>query len=128
MSEVTYATRDQFLDMQRRAVRYKDHEIPGLGVVRLRSLNDKQYTEISTAAMKNDGTVDRVIASTFNTRLIAACVVDEDGNRIFKPEDVKQLREMDAAIIDDLGDVIRKHVGVKTGDELKNLSATLGED
>lgn len=111
MSELNgYVTRDCLLNADTQRKRYTDAEIDGLGKVRIRSLDDREYMRLQSAVMKPDGTIDKVAAQTSNARWIVACVVDGEGNPIFTEGDVREIRERDAALTQRLADACKAHV------------------
>lgn len=49
-------------------------------------------------------------------RLVARCVVDEDGNRMFSPEDVEQLGRISGAVLNRLYEVAARLSGLRESD------------
>jgi hypothetical protein len=115
------ASKNDILSSANLQTRYKEVTLRNMEVpIRIRSLNDREWTEISSAAFKKDGTIDKVMQASFAARLIVKCVVDEEGNRIFADHEAKELRTLDAGYVDELAGHIREHMGIKEPEETKN--------
>lgn len=119
------ASRALFMSPEARKVRFTVLEdIPVLGNVRVRSLNDKEHTRIISAQFRTNGSVDKAMASSQAARLVVATVVDEEGNQLFTSNDVDELRQMDTSIMEPLVKGIRAHLGISedagSEDEEKN--------
>lgn len=50
-------------------------------------------------------------------RLVALCAVDEDGERLFKPEDVKRLRKKSSRALDRVASKARELSGLEEEDQ-----------
>ena len=120
------ASREDFLQPRLKARRFAEREFDGLGLVRIRSLNDKEHTKLQAALYKRDGSIDTTKTQRAVAALICACVVDAEGNTILTDADVDALRSQDAALIAELGAWIREHVGglEKEDADPKNESPT----
>jgi len=109
MSETNgYITKDMLLGPER--VRYADEDIEGVGHIRIRSLNDREYMKLQSAVMKPDGSIDRTKARTANARWIIACVVDAEGNRLFADGDTQAIQDLDAFKTQRMAEACRLHV------------------
>lgn len=117
---VVLMTREMFLAPALKKRRFKEVMIEGLPApIRIRSLDDKEYSRLQVEPMKPNGQLDRNAAMIFNAKLITLCCVDHEGNRLFKDGDVAAMREMDAAIVDKLAAACREHVGIIEEEEVK---------
>lgn len=81
--------------------RYAEHEIDGVGRVRLQSITEKERSEFERLA---DTKPDEARAY-----LIVRSLVDADGLRVFADEDVKTVQEMDSAVTIALGSFVLRH-------------------
>ena len=70
--------------------------------VYVRSLNEREATDIELLSIGDNGKFDR--SKVWQTKLasIQYCVCDESGNRVFTEADVTKLSEVDSALIDEL--------------------------
>lgn len=104
-----YATSADLLGNKRR---YEVVECAGVSV-RIQSLSELEKSEIDAAAIDyKRGGVSRQAAKLSRARLICACAVDEDGNKLFPNADVaKVASSMDSRISDALYRACVLHVG-----------------
>ena len=73
--------------------KFQDVQVPEWGgTVRVRSLTGLQRSQLLKAS------ADEAIEDWIE-RLCAACICDENGNPVFKSEDIKQLRNKNAAAL-----------------------------
>ena len=109
--------------------RYTYVEIPELELrVRIQSLTEKEKSEYETQILSKTGrgiSRSRLIDAT--RRLVALCVVDDKGNRLFASAEVSDLAEVDALVISRIAAECEQHVGMKEGDieELVGNSETV---
>ena len=66
------------------ALRSEDVTLKGGGVVRVRTMTAGERIALGTSCVGEDGKIE---SGKFSSRLVAACVVDENGARIFSDED-----------------------------------------
>ena len=109
---MTLATSAQFLEKRTR--RYAEVTIPTLGEVRLQSLSDAERTVIDLELHDEKGKRRPNKMAEYKGRLIAACVVNEEGQCIFTEGDAKMLIEMDAAVVNAIVDAINQRCGLDT--------------
>ena len=113
-------TRQSYSDLTQR--RYADDVCAGKPV-RIQSLTELERSKIEAACGED--------FSDIRARLIAASLVDEDGNRIFtdEAEDIAFIMNMDSAFIAPVSDLIQAHSQWSDlADAVKNSPDTLGED
>ncbi|HEX6682429.1 MAG TPA: phage tail assembly chaperone [Candidatus Limnocylindrales bacterium] len=84
-------------------IRHEDVPVPEWGgTVRVRGLTGAQRSliEATMVAAKGQAVTVRVDAfQTLRERLVAACLVDEDGKRLFTDVEVKQLGEKSGDVL-----------------------------
>lgn len=83
---------------------------------RLRSLNALESNTIQARMLVEDEEQDRIREiATANCRMIAQCVVDGNGDRLFSDDDICGLAELDAAFVERLARACRKHAEYDPG-------------
>lgn len=93
-------SRDSLLAASKR--RLHRFEIPELeGVVFLRSLSAADRLALRTK-WAEAGTKGDSGSFEFQCTLVSKCLVDSDGNRIFKDDDAQAIGELDARVLDNL--------------------------
>ena len=90
--------KESFLAFAKANVRKQEVEIEGYGKVFIRILKarERDLYEGSIAGG------DKFNFDNFRSRLVALCLCDANGNRIFKDEDISVLGEMPADLINKL--------------------------
>lgn len=99
--------------MQKTARRYLEVPLPDGDVARIQSLNELERCELRAGnwrATKDGIELDPEKYATQPTRLIAACVVDESGAKVFR--NWQEAGQLDATLSDILEDACRKHCGL----------------
>ena len=106
-----YATRDMLAGFTRL---YADVELPNGQKVRIQSLNNREKEELQYALLGKDGKPNfRAALVGQQARLIAAAVVDGEGQRVFSEDDDDLIQtDMDPDIIDVLSSEIIEHTGI----------------
>lgn len=99
-----YAGKDAFMGTGRR---YKDAEIPGIGIVRIRSMTARESAYVQDAR-ETEGPVG--INKAF-VKMITLCVVDSEGNPIFTEADRQMLLDMDNMVAQHLVAACLDHEG-----------------
>lgn len=103
-----YATRDALLGQPLKR-RFTDVEVCGQKF-RIRSLNNKESSELEAAVYRDDGRgIDPAKIPMQAARWIVACVVDAEGNQIFSDADLGAIRGLDGVMISDLADACQSH-------------------
>lgn len=70
-------------------------------------------------------------ATRFRAKLLVSCITDEDGNRLFREEDIDALNEKSAGALDHLYEVAQKLSGFRKADideMTRNLPTGQSED
>jgi hypothetical protein len=73
------------------APRTEDVTLPTGGQVRVRTLSAAENIAISAAAAR--GSDDKIDPADYSARLIAACVVGDDGQRVLTDDDITALQQ-----------------------------------
>ena len=100
--------------------RYHEADIDGYGRIRMQSLSAKEAEVLSPYT---DGGFDGKVFAARKQLLIALCLVDEDGHRLFTDDDAESISEQDAALVDKIYEACEMHVN---GERVtaKNLNET----
>lgn len=110
-------TREQLLGSFQR--RYKTISTP-LGQLRIQNLNEGEKSLWQDANYNKEGKLVDNWLSKSRRRLVAACLVDEDGNRLLQPVDAEKLRDIDSAVVAMIAAECSDHIGLPT-EEAKEL-------
>jgi hypothetical protein len=90
--------RDQILDYD--DLKTVDVEVPEWGgSVRLRMLTAKERDAFEASTVETRGNKMKQNLANIRARLVALCIVDEDGKRVFDSGDVSRLGEKSAAAL-----------------------------
>ena len=88
--------------------------IDGVGRFRIRSMTEGERGTIEASVLYAD---DRAAAAKLlKPRLICACLVDDDGDRIFSDADLDAITGLDSSVTSALADAIEQHCGIKQAD------------
>lgn len=92
-------TRDQIIAVDDRT--YEEVDVPEWGgSVRMRSLSGKERDDFEASMMQRKGNKVKDNMANFRARLLALCIVDENGKRLFVlPTEVLALGDRSAAAI-----------------------------
>lgn len=125
-----YLKKVQVFDTEDRI--FEDVEVPEWGgVVRVRSLMgaEKDAFEASVLVTKRVGKrlVQQPSYVNVRAKLVAQCVVDEDGQRLFGDEDIPALGRKSAAALDRIVEVA-KRLNRMSEDDLDELVGDLKND
>jgi hypothetical protein len=95
---VALLNRDQILDYD--DLKTVDVEVPEWGgSVRLRMLTAKERDAFEASTVETRGNKMKQNLANIRARLVALCIVDEDGKRVFDSGDVSRLGEKSAAAL-----------------------------
>lgn len=110
-------------------VRYHDVPLPNGTKARIRSLSEFERSEFDSSVLDSRGDFSTDRLKRQKRRLIALCVVDEEGKRLLKDSEAEALRPVDSAITSALYNAIRIHIGMDEGDleELVGKSEETGD-
>lgn len=99
-------------------------EVDGLGEISCRSLSEAEWSQYQRDSIDlRTGQVTPRGLATAKARLIALCVSDENGERVFGNGDLAAINEMDAKVVAALHAACEKHCGVNEADA-KNSETT----
>lgn len=93
--------------------RYADVEIADFGAIRLQSLSEREAADFQVAALDQRGRWRKKLAAGARRRLIALCLVDADGNRLFSDDEAEHLADMDGRIADAIYEHCVAHCGFR---------------
>lgn len=111
-----YLSKDQILGAS--DATYAEVDVPEWGgKVRIGSITAAEKSKYQTGLFKFDKDGNRTIneknLETLSTRLIAACVVDGEGERVFDEKDVAAIGKKNAAVIERVFKVCQEHNGME---------------
>lgn len=117
-------SRDDFLKSEGPAT--EEVEIPELrGSVLVRGLTGRER-DIFELDMLDPRTM-RPDVVNMRAKLVSRCCVDDDGVRVFEPEDVDKLGELSASVVGRIYDVAARLSGLSQAD-LEELAANFGKE
>ena len=108
---MSFLTRADLLASKENPRRFKDVTIPELGgkKIRVQSMTalergkyEAQFTDRKTGKSRME------LVAQARELLAVQCCVDEQGNKLFTPDDVRTLNDVDAAILDRIADAARE--------------------
>ncbi|MBX7264921.1 hypothetical protein KIF24_01870 [Micromonospora sp. Llam7] len=112
---MTLLTRDQILAIDDSSS--EDVEVPEWGgTVRVKGMTGAERDKFEAASIKGKGKNRDVNLANLRARLVAASVVDEDGQPLFKPYDVENLGRKSAAALGRVYDVAQRLAGLSDED------------
>lgn len=115
-SKQEYATRSAILRPIER--RYREAEIDGLGRIRIQSLSAREMDDYEFRSInRKTGRLDPAKAAEARRRLIALCLVDEHGKRMFSDHDLAAMGNIDGQIADQIYAACEEHVKGSTVEE-----------
>ena len=123
-------TRDEILQVQDLPTE-QVHVPEWGGDVLVRALTGAERDRFEQSIVEQRGKNTRMNLQNIRAKLVALTVVDEQGNRIFKDEDVKWLGNKSAAALDRIFEVAQRLSGLRDEDveELaKNSESDLSDD
>ena len=127
MSEANgFVTRDAFLQPKQR--RFHVVDVPGMGKIRIRSINELERSRYEATALDKKGNISSSKLVDMKCRLIVLAVVDGDGNQLFSNSDIGELQKLDSKITNTIVEAIRSHCGISDEDfdELEKKTETSG--
>ncbi len=112
---MTLLTRDQILTVDDSSS--EDVEVPEWGgTVRVKGMTGTERDKFEAASLKGKGKNRDVNLANLRARLVAASVVDEEGQLLFKPYDVEALGRKSAAALGRVYDVAQRLAGLSDED------------
>lgn len=94
------------------------------GTVRVRTLTGSERDELEAAVTRVRGTNTEVNLDNFRAKIVAMSVVDEDGKRLFKMDDVKALGQKSGTALNRVFAVAQRLSGLNPAD-VEELTANL---
>lgn len=122
----SYLGRDAIIEMDDR--QYDDVEVPEWGgKVRVRGMSGTQRDDYEASIITNNGADRKVNLRNARAKLVARCIVDEDGKTIFTTEDVPALGRKSAVALERVFDAARRLSGMTEGD-VERLAENFEDD
>lgn len=121
---MTYLSKDDILKAD--DVEVEDVFVPAWkGTVRVRGLSGAERDRYLASLSRQQGS--QVVRNPVNAtaKLVALCVVDGDGNRVFGNEHVAALGEKSGAALDPIFEVASRLSGI-SGEEIKEIEENFG--
>ena len=98
--------------------RFDTMSLPICGLtVRFQSLSALERGRHQAATLTKDGNTDPTRIADADARLIVACLVDADGNRLFTDKESGGVCQWEGADASSLAKRLRKHCGLTTEEE-----------
>lgn len=123
----TFLDRDAIINASDAA--FEEIEVPEWGGwVRVKALSgaERDWFEASVSGDKR-GKDARMNLKNVRARLVSMCVVDEQGKRVFKGNDIEALGHKNAAALDRIFDVAMRLAGLRQED-IDELTENFPED
>lgn len=121
-------TREQLLGSFTRRFRTIDTVA---GQVRIRNLTEAEKSDFEAGSLKEDGKLNMAHVRAQRRKLVALCLVDQNGQRLLQPGDEGRLKDVDSAVTSAIFVAATEHCGF-TGEEMeeleKNFAAAGGDD
>lgn len=96
---------------------YEDVEVPEWGgVVRVRALTGAERDAYEASIVRRKGNKTELNPENMRAKLVALCVVDEQGNRLFTDKDIELLGRKSAAALDRVFEVAQRLSGLRPED------------
>lgn len=99
-------------------IKTQDVEVPEWGgTIRLRAMTGTERDKLEASTVQTRGGKASMNMLNFRARLVAACAVDESGQRLFiSDEDVKRLGNKNAAALNRVAEVASQISGMSESD------------
>lgn len=109
--------------------RYVEFDVVGYGRLRIQSLTEAERAAVEYALAYAEGDDERAVAMSFKSRLIAASVVDDEGERYYLDSEHDQIQTYDSRLVAAIYEQIDKLNGVAAlqQDAEKNSAAANGK-
>ena len=102
-------TREQLLGSFQRRYRTVDTLI---GTLRIQNLNEGEKSLWQDANYSKEGKLIDGWLGKSRRRLLAACLVDENGDLLLQQDDVARLREVDSGVVAQVAEACSEHIGL----------------
>lgn len=91
-----FLTREQIL-AKKNDIKTEEFDVPEWdGAVLLRELTGRERDQFEASTVETKGNKTKQNLANIRAKLIALCIVNEDGLRTFSPPDIKELGELSA--------------------------------
>ena len=101
----------------------KDIEVPEWGgTVRLASLTASQRDKYESSILDQRGKDIKINQIDMRAKLLAWCIIDEEGTRVFSQADVVNLGSKNAGVIDRLFMIAKEMSGIGDDEEEANVN------
>lgn len=105
----------------------EDVDVPEWGgTVRLRTLTGTERDAFEASSVQQAGKVRRININNIRARLVALCIVGEDGNRMFSDTDIKALGAKSSKALDRVFDAASKMNGL-SDEDVEKLAEGFGD-
>ncbi|GGM14335.1 hypothetical protein [Micromonospora yangpuensis] len=122
----TLLNRDQILAVDDST--WEDVEVPEWGgTVRVKGMSGTERDKFEAGSLKGKGKNRDVNLANLRARLVAASVVDEHGQPVFRPYDVEALGRKSAAALGRVYDVAQRLAGL-TDEDVDELTEDFPDD
>lgn len=125
MAKIQYLSREQILtadDIVTEEVEVSEWD----GTVLVRGLNAQARDNFQISLMREPGRSVRVNMANATAKLVALCIVDENGDRVFNQKDIVELSIKSGAAMNRVYMVAQRLSGLSIGD-LEELTENLAE-
>lgn len=95
--------------------------------VRIRSLTGFERDTFENSLIDQRGKKNKLDMRNARAKLVALCVIDEDGNRMFEDSEIGMLGMKNAAALDKIYDVASRMCGMSDAD-IEELTGNLKDD
>jgi hypothetical protein len=121
-----YLTKQQILDAQ--DLETKEVEVPEWGgTVLVKTMTGVERDAFESSVVKGKGKNTTVNMANIRAKLVAASIVDQDGQRLFDDQDVQALGKKSAAALDRVFGVAQKLSKISQ-DDVEELAKNLPDD
>lgn len=122
---MTLLTKDQILGAE--DLTHEEVDVPEWGgTVRVRMLTGTERDDFEASCVQQAGKVRRVNIRNIRAKLVALCIVDATGNRVFSDTDVKALGAKSAKALDRVYDAACKLNGL-SDEDVDKMAEGLGD-
>ena len=118
-------SRETFLSSFKRS--YTEVET-SLGTFRIQNLSEPEKADHECSSMDKNGEFDPRRHKSHRRRLVLRCLVDAEGKRLLKDEDLAAMAQADPGVISHLHEAIREHCGFTRVEDTEKNSGGTGDD
>ena len=112
---MAFLSRDEILQAQ--DLPTEDVPVPEWGgICRVRGLTGAERDAFEQSIVEQRGKDTRMNLRNIRAKLVAMCVVDEEGNRVFRDEDAELLGKKSAAALNRVFEVAQRLSGLRPED------------